>query len=69
MAKLWFMLSKKNQKKLAEFYEQQFGMKLVPPQRGKQTIQCEIKLEGPEEMEKIMREVPNYPIDVQGRER
>ena len=56
---LWFCLSEQNKSKLAQYYEQQFGMKLVPPGREKRGIECEVKIEDLEEIDRIMREVPH----------
>ena len=55
---LWFSLSEENKSKLARYYEQHFGMKLVPPGREKRAIQCEVKIEDLEEIDRIMRKVP-----------
>ena len=55
MATLWHCLSKENQRKLARFYEQQFGRKLTPPSRDKRAIHLEAKLESLEEIDRLMR--------------
>lgn len=65
---LWFCLSKENKDKLARFYEENFGMKLVPPRRDRRAIHCEVKIEDTAEISRLMQESPNYSLDVQGRE-
>jgi len=55
---LWFCLSEENKGKLARLYEELSGMKLVPPNREKRAIQCEVKIEDLEQIDKIMRKVP-----------
>lgn len=59
MSKLWHCLSKENKRKLARYYEQQFGMKLIAPKRGEPAVQCETKIEDLEEIDRIMRKVPH----------
>ena len=66
--KLWFMLTEENKEKLALVYKNLTGKKLRPPARDKQAIHCEVKIESPAEIAKLMQQSPNYPIDVQGRE-
>jgi len=66
--KLWFMLTEEDKEKLAQVYKNLTGERLKPPARDKHVIHCEAVLESPAELVKIMEQVPNYPIDVQGRE-
>jgi len=68
MTKLYLILSEEDKEKLAQIYEQLTGRKFKPPARDKQTVHLEAKLEDAEEMEKIMKQAPNYAVDVQGRE-
>ena len=49
-------------------YKKLTGKKWVTPERDKRGIQCEAKLESLEEIDKQMRDKPNYVIDKQGRE-
>jgi hypothetical protein len=66
--KLYFMLTEEDKGKLAQVYQQLTGKRLTPPVRDKQVVHCETKIEELPELVKIMEQVPNYPIEVQGRE-
>lgn len=69
MAKLWDILSPENKVNLAKVYKNLTGLDFVPPKdEDKRKIHCEAKVEAIEELEQIMKERPNYTIDVQGRE-
>jgi len=59
MANLWQSLSPENRNKLAEFYEKKFGKLFLAPGRHDRDIKLETKLEDLEEIDKIMRQVPN----------
>ena len=51
--------TEKGRENLAKLYKEMTGKDFVPPQ--------EVEWESLEEMEKMMQEVPNYTISVQGR--
>jgi len=51
--------TEKGRENLARLYKEITGKDFVPPQ--------EVEWESLEEMEKMMQEVPNYTISVQGR--
>jgi hypothetical protein len=55
-------------KVLAQLYEQLTGRKWVPPARDKRAIHCETKIEDVSEIADLMKQKPNYSLDVQGRE-
>jgi hypothetical protein len=69
MAKLWDSLSPISKVNLARVYKNLTGLDFVPPKgEDKRGIHCEVKIESLPELDKLMKETPNYPIDVQGRE-
>ena len=51
--------TEKGRENLERLYKEMTGKDFVPPQ--------EVEWESLEEMEKMMQEVPNYTISVQGR--
>ena len=51
--------TEKGREALAKLYKEMTGKDFTPPQ--------EVEWESLEEMEKMMQEVPNYTISVQGR--
>lgn len=65
--KLWDCTTEEGKKALAQVYEQLAGRKLRLPKRDKRAIYCEAKLEGLPEIDKFMRQKPNYTISKQGR--
>ena len=58
--KLWFMLTEQDKVKLARFYEENFGKKLVLPVRDRHAIHLEAKLEDLEEIAELMKSKPHY---------
>ncbi|MCJ7669542.1 MAG: hypothetical protein MUO61_03375 [Dehalococcoidia bacterium] len=68
MARFWELLSKSSKENWPEIYQRLTGKKWAPPERDRRAIHCETKLESLEEIDKTMKEVPGYSIDVQGRE-
>ncbi len=62
MAKLWDILKSEQKLKLAKLYRELAGFPFVPPDSAGQTIKCEPKLESLEEIDKIMRKVPERRI-------
>ena len=52
-------LSESGKANWAEIYKKLTGKKWVPPERDKRGIQCETKIEGLEEIDKIMRQKPS----------
>ena len=50
--KLWHCLSKENQGKLAQAYKELTGKEFIPPGKA-------VHIESLEEIDKLMREVPN----------
>lgn len=67
MATFWQILSIENRNKLATFYEEQFGQPFLPPERHEERVRLQGKLEGLNEISRLMQEPPNYPLDAQGR--
>ena len=59
MGKVYYS-SEKNREALSQIYKNLTGKKLKPPDR-------EVHLEDTQELEKLMQESPNYPIEAQGR--
>jgi hypothetical protein len=78
MATFWESLSESSKKrwagteegneKVVGIYEQFTGRKWVPPAKDKRAIHCETKIEDTAEIADLMKQKPNYPLDVQGRE-
>lgn len=62
MAILWQILKPEDKLKWARLYRKLAGFEFSPPNSPSQTIQCEIKIESPEEIGKIMRQKPNRVI-------
>lgn len=56
MATLWQILKPEDKLKWARFYKELDGFEFVPPNSSKQTIQCEMKIESPEEIDRLMRQ-------------
>ena len=67
MPKLWDLLSPLNKVKLARLYKKITGFDFTPPKEDKRKIHCEVKID-PKEVERTMKEKPNYTISEQGRE-
>lgn len=65
--KLWDCTTEEGKKALARAYEQLTGNKFRPPRRKRRAITCDV--EDLQEIDKLMRETPNYTISKQGRER
>ena len=59
MTTLWQILKPEDKLKLATLYRELAGFEFVPPGSPDQSVQCETKLESLEEIDKIMRKVPN----------
>jgi len=59
MARFTDSLTEKGKENWAALYKKVKGKKWVPPVKDKRGIQCETKIENPEEIAKIMRQVPN----------
>jgi hypothetical protein len=59
MATFWQILSVENRNKLADFYEEQFGQPFLPPERHEERVRLQGKLEGLEEIDRLMRERPS----------
>ena len=51
--------TEESKKNWAKLYKDVKGKKWVPPVKDKRGIQCETKIENPEEIAKFMRQVPN----------
>jgi hypothetical protein len=62
-------LSEKGRANWPEIYQRLTGKKWENPTKDKRGIKCETKLESLEEIDKLMRQKPNYTIDTEGRER
>lgn len=60
-------LSEKGKQDWPQIYKQLTGKEWLPPKRDKRAIYCEAKLEGLPEIDKLMRQKPNYTISKQGR--
>lgn len=56
MATLWQILKPEQKLELARLYRKLAGFEFIPPDNPRQVIQCELKLESPEEIDKIMRQ-------------
>ena len=59
---LWDCITKENQERITKRYKERFGIELVPPTKDKRAVQCEVKLESLEEIDKIMRQKPGRVI-------
>jgi len=68
MARFTDLLSEKGKQNWPEIYKQLTGKKWIPPKKDKRGIQCETKIEEPEEIAKLMKQKPGYSVDKQGRE-
>jgi len=66
--KLWDQTTEEGKKALARAYKQLAGREFRPPRRKRRAITCDVKVENLQEIDKSMRETPNYAIDKQGRE-
>ena len=69
MVTFWESLSEPSKANWAEIYKKLTSRDWKPPAQDKRAIQCEPKIEDISEIDKLMRQSPNYSIDVQGRER
>jgi hypothetical protein len=69
--RLYFLLSKEKREEWAKRYKKRFNKEFIPPERDERdmkVINLETKLEVTSEIAELMKQAPNYSIDVQGRE-
>ena len=62
MATFWHILKPEQKLGLAKLYRELAGFPFVPPGDPDRSVQCETKLESLEEIDKIMRKVPERKI-------
>jgi len=67
MATFWESLSEKSREDWPEIYQKFKGKKWENPIKDERGIQAETKIEDIEEIDRLMRQKPNYSIDIQGR--
>jgi len=65
--KLWDCTTQEGKKALTRIYGQLTGREFRPPRRKHRAISCNVKGESLKEIDKLMREKPNYTISKQGR--
>ena len=59
MAKFTELLTEQGKEKWAELYKQLMGREWAPQDKPGRGIECETKIESPEEIDKLMRQKPN----------
>lgn len=69
MARFWDLVTPEGKARLAAWYEEQFGKELdmTAPDQDKRDIRCEPKLESIEEIDKLIRQPPDYTVESKGR--
>jgi len=60
--------TEEGKKALAQVYKRLTGREFRPPRRKGRAITCDVKIESLSEIDKLMRQKPNYTISKQGRE-
>lgn len=62
MPTLWQILKPEQKLEWARFYKELADREFIPPDMPSQPIQCETKLEGLEEIDRLMRQKPRRVI-------